>query len=628
MLNFLKRTSGFSITIILSFTLIFVFFHSVFVEPNNNLFAPSGDGIKSTYCTLFHIEYDQEYWQTMAMNYPYGESVFFTENHTFPTNIIKFLKDIGLDASFYALGILNIWLLLSFVIGAGFLYLIFKKLKLPDWISILASLLIIFLSPQWERLGGHYNLAYAYVFPITIYLLMEFYSKPRYSLSIIISVFLFILSGKQLYFIVLTGILIVFIFIYIFFKEKERFGGRWKIVFHFFIQLLLPFLLFSLFTSFYDQNLDRTAYPWGFFQSTTRIESIFLPVMEPYGRFIHVSGGLRTVAYVGLIASLYFLYINIQIITKAVRRDYSNLFMVTDNNTLNLMYWASFVSFLISLGIPFTLGLQELLNYSRPLRQFRAIGRFIFPFYYLLNIVAIYLLAQQWKKSIHWWSRGLLVLALLFFTYDAGLNFHDNVNNHINKLDEFNDRSNVMESNRWVLNHDWNEYQALMPLPYFHIGSENYWLHGNSSNHASSFIASLKTGLPLNAVMLSRTSISESLKNIDLVMEPVSEFELLKDIPNNKPYLLMVYKKGSLNPNERRLVDHSIFLEENSDYSFYKLQLEDLNHLGKEYDAELKERALKLALSDSTPEPILFESFNDLADGEYINDIGETLYFC
>ena len=95
MLNSLKISTrlGAYITLLLSTAVIFAFFHRQIFEANQVSFASGGDGLKSTFGSLYHIEHDSSYWMFEGMNYPYGESVFFTGNQTFLTNLIKLSAD-------------------------------------------------------------------------------------------------------------------------------------------------------------------------------------------------------------------------------------------------------------------------------------------------------------------------------------------------------------------------------------------------------------------------------------------------------------------------------------------------------------------------------------------------------
>ncbi len=436
---------------------------------------------------------------------------------------------------------------------------------------------------------------------------------------------MFILCGKHLYFLVLNGILIAFVFTRLFFYENKRFGGKGKLLIHFGIQLLLPFVLFSLFTSFYDQNIDRTAYPWGFFQSVTRIEGIFLPLKLPYGQFISIKGSLKTVAFVGLIPALMFIFIKIRMVRVGINRGFKESLNLTGNPTLNLLYWGAFLAFLISLGIPFTLGLENLLNYTGPFRQFRAIGRFILPFYYLLNILSIFFLHKWFFQSGKQYLQVVVLLCLVWFSFDAYLNVKHASNAYINRFEILSLENSAKGDYDWVERHNWENYQVLMPLPYFHIGSENYWISGNAGNHVPSFIASLKTGLPLNAVMLSRTSIKETLKNIELVKEP-DNIRILEDLKDQRPFLLISSKGMGLNPNEQRLVQKSILIDENSRFRILELKLDSLKTIQDEYEMEIRSKAKKIIESVNGRTPVLFADYNDLKEGMYIASIKDKSY--
>ncbi len=83
------KIQGAIATVLIASLIIFVLFSNHILEANQVSFASGGDGLKSTFSTLYHIEYDSSYWHFEGMNYPFGESVFFTGNQTFLTNAIK-----------------------------------------------------------------------------------------------------------------------------------------------------------------------------------------------------------------------------------------------------------------------------------------------------------------------------------------------------------------------------------------------------------------------------------------------------------------------------------------------------------------------------------------------------------
>jgi len=590
------KITGAVLSFLITLIIIFFAFNRHILEANQVSFANGGDGLKSTFCTLFHIQYDTSYWYTRSMNHPYGESIFFTDSQPFQTNFIKAFKDTGIDFSKYAVGILNIWLLFSFVLCSLFLYLIMIELRLPAWLALLGGIIITFLTPQWDCLSGHYSMGYAYIFPFGFWLMIKFYQRPSYLLSVIFGLFIFIICGKHFYFIALIGIVWLIFWIFLFIKGKSLYGKLTPLIPHFFIQLIIPFIIFSIFSGMYDPNTDRTEYPWGFPYTSTRLESVFLPLGKSYGNWIHIRGDWRTVGYVGLVSTLASILTVIIFVRRWIREGFSRAIRLTDNFILNVLFLAGFISLLVSLGFPFVLGMVKLMNYMGPLRQLRTIGRFVFPFFYLINVYSLYILWQWYGSSSRkWLAATILSIALIWMSYDAFLNVKPKPKDHYNKYPALNDHDNTLPENRWVKNHDWREYQAIMPFPYFHIGSENYWKNDNSPVIEHAYIASLKTGLPLNAVMLSRTSISQTLNNLDLYYEPCSEYKVLQDLQTLKPYLLMRCKNCKLTDNEWRLIHKSTMIDSSNNLYFYRFYPDSLEAILKEYHAELNQKALEVS---------------------------------
>lgn len=618
-----KNLTGIVLVILLSFVVLYTHYHEVFHNPSEISFASRGDGLKSNFGTIYHIKYDSTYWRTSYMNYPYGESVFYTGNQVLATNFLKLLYDSGWDLSEQAMGILNIWLLLSFVIGSALLFLIFRQIALPVWLAIVGALILTFLSPHWNRLTGHYNLAYAWVFPLTIWLLLRFMKTKRFYLSVIIGVYLLIISAKHPYFYIISGFLIFVVLTYLFIWDSKSYGGRYRILWHFVFQLVLPAFIFSVFTSQFDLNSDRTSYPWGFFFTTTRIEGIFLPLGLPHGEFIKISGSWKTLSYVGLTGAIMFLVINSMVLWKLYSGKGGGSLKITGHYHLNILYFASIFCFLISLGIPFTLGFDTLLNYTGPFRQFRAVGRFVFPFFYVFGIVSIVYLWNWQKKHKSLLVKILFALALIIYGYESWVNVETRSQSRINRFMVLNDWNNVLPVNEWVNKYNWQSFQAVLPLPYFHIGSENFWVGNGSPNQTDAYFVSLKTGLPLYATTLSRTSISETLKSISIKYEPVSEYEIMADLESDKPFLLMVYKNAWLNEMEKRIIRYADFMEENEIFKLYRFYPASLYRLHKDYLDELNQRANKIIQNNSKGECLVYEDYSEKEDSRLLLELSK-----
>ncbi len=580
-MNRLKKIYPALVTLLVSTLLLYMVFGGILQSPNYVFFAPGGDGLKSTYGSYYHLQYDTSYWHAASMAYPYGESVLFTGSQALIVNPLKWLAAHGLDLSDYLTGIINTWELFSIVLGALFLFLLFRELKLPWWYALIAANIIIFLSPQQGRFGGHYNLAYMYFLPLYMYLLKRFFDKPTFKLSGIIALLVLWALGTQAYFFALYAFWIFFLLLYGYFFRKEEFGNPWRSLLHLVIQLGLPFVVFNLFTMGYAN--DRSAFPWGFFASRSFPEAVFLPAGKIYAPFIHISYlKWEGMAFVGMVASIGFLILLWKFIKNSRLRP-RQLKSFTGNGFLDAMLLGAGVALLISFAWPFTWNLEFLLKYTGPFRQFRAIGRFNWLFYYTLNVAVFYLLWNFYAKRKTPFATIVLILAIAWGTFDAYLQVRGGdkwLNHHIPQLA---DSQNKEASNAWVNGLQKDEFQAVLALPFFHIGSEVYWIGHSAPTEKSVFLVSWKTGLPLIDVMLSRTSISHTVKALSLYMEPLSPYPILNDLPNRKDILLMVQKGEELNTDEQRLIAYALPYLDAEDFRLYRLRIDSLEKISSDY---------------------------------------------
>jgi len=593
---------GSLVTVVLSTVCLFLLFGALLRSPNTVYFAGSGDGLQSYYGTLYHVLHDSTYLRSYGMNYPYGEMVLYTGNQPVIANTIKFVSDHIFDISGYTIGILNVLMLFSIVIGALFIFLILRYFKLPVPVSAVLGVAIAFLSPQIGRLGGHFSLSYLFFIPLMIYLLIRFYDHRSYWVSIIIGIVTFLAACTHMYYMGFFGIFFLFYWLTLIITERAKFGSYQVFLPHVLIQVILPLACLYLYSAIQDPVTDRTSSPWGFLYYRAYPESVFLPVGKPYGKFLDRIMTFNHIdwegwAYIGLVGLVGFVFIIIQIVKKIWRKRFSEILRVTDRKLLNIFFWASFVALLYSFGLPFILGLEGLLDYLGPVRQMRGIARFSWMFFYVMNVVTFYLL-WNWlkgkKRMVVYWS--LLLLPLLFIFYDAWLNSRSMEYYMNNRIPVLDDRENRLPENQWIKEIDPADYQAIIPIPYFHVGSENIWIENRCEIMKHVFIASIKTGLPTNGVMLSRTSISQSFRNIELVMKPYRKPAVLADLPNQKPFLVLASKCDEMSRSEKQLLERADYIVENDLFTISSIQINTLRGMAGEQRAividELKTREL------------------------------------
>jgi hypothetical protein len=583
---------GILLTLVLSFVVLIFFFGPLLKDPNHVYFSPNGDGLKSYVGAVYHLEHDTTLFRMNAMNYPYGEMAFFTDCQPMIVNPVKVLSNHGIDFRSYIVGIINLFMLLSIVLGALFICLIFLDLNVTWWFAALASVGIAMLSPQIGRLGGHFSLSHMMWLPMLIWLLMRFDRNKSYWFSAAIGLLTFFAAGMHMYFFALFGFLFLFYWVYTMYsKQMDLRSYQWVV--HLFIQLILPLILVQLIVGFNDTIIDRTTHPWGFLNYRANPASVLLPLHKPYARFLMNIETFRTFdweafAFVGLVSLIGFITGIVQMIRRIKRKQ--AWWMVSEHKLITVFFWASVASLLLSFSIPFNLGLMFLLDYLGPIQQLRALARFSWLFYYVLNLLVFYGIFRILKKGIP--MKILAILALAFLFYDGYLNISEYAPRMNNRVAELEDKANTSPENAWVSLIDKNKYQAILPLPYFHVGSENVWLEAKCDILRQSFIVSLKSGLPSMGVMLSRTSLSQTYKSLALVSNPVSPFQIIKDLPNKKPLLLMVDNCNDLTTPEKNLVQHSSLVWKGPKFAFYELPVVKLDSIAfqgeKAFAAEMK----------------------------------------
>ena len=587
-----NRTRGYLLTVLLAIIVVFLFFGKIISDPNNFYFSANGDGFKAYYGAIYHAKYDTSAMRMDGMNYPYGEMVIYTGSQPLVVNSVKFISKHIFDVSGNIVGIMNLLMIFSIVLAAGFLFLIFYELNVHWIYASVVSVGICMLSPQIARFGGHFSLSWMFWIPLMLFLILKFHKKPNYTYAGLIALVTFLSGAMHMYFYGFNGFIIGLYMLAQFVNKKRSFCFLKGVLF-FFIQLLLPFLLFQFIINGYDVVSDRTAYPYGFFAYRAHPIGIFLPSGKPYGfvpEFITVFKHVpwESLSFIGVAALSGFIFGIVVFIKKIFVRQ--NAFMVTDNFVLNIFFWTAFLALLFSFGIPFILGMEWLVDYLGPFRQLRALARFAWLFFYVLNIVVFYVLYNKVveNKSTTIW-KILITLAVGFLLFDGYWNIYMNSRFIQNRKPEMEDVANNLPQNEWVSQIDPDDYQAILPLPYFHVGSENIWIESQYNTQEITMIASLKTGLPTTAVQLSRTSISQTYKSYSLVTEPFEAQAILNDLPNDKPFLLLVNRKYSLNEDEQRLIQSSELVFRSDLLEIRKLPINELKKIRERYISENRE---------------------------------------
>ncbi|MFH0760007.1 MAG: hypothetical protein V2A67_00715 [Bacteroidota bacterium] len=587
--NLLTIRSGAFLTVLICLLLTWLYLSPVIQSLNTTLFSAGGDGLKSYYGYLYHIQHDPSALEFQGMNYPWGESVFFTDNQPYLSITMRWLCDIFPGLFDYSIAIWNALLLLSISLTALFLYVVLAELGMPVIVSLLGGIGIALLSPQIYRMGAHYSLSYGWVIPLAIYLLLKFSRKPSYKYSLAFF-FLIIWSGaSHQYYMAFIAMMIILFWIFFGFGRRRTYGS-WRVWLpHLLIQLVIPFIIVELMVGMSTDVTDRASYPFGFLYYRAYPESVFLPADRFYGHFLQHIINYKYInwegyAYVGLLASLGCLIFLGKSIARLVRNRFRSGLAYDNSLFLSYLFWSSFLILLYSFGIPFILGMENLIDYLGPIRQMRGIGRCAWVFYYSMNILVIYSLYQLFsRKKTSLFPKILMVLAFMVLLTEAHINIKGILPYLKNHNPEFTDLNNRMPVNDWVKRINPDEYQSIMTLPFFHIGSESLWIEAQCGIDKTAYYVSLKTGFPMNSVMMGRTSLSQTYKSVELSLEPYRNPEILNKMNPDKPFLILSAACDELDPVERNILAHSQKLEAIGDYTLSRIGPDSLKALHDSY---------------------------------------------
>lgn len=323
---------------------------------------------------------------------------------------------------------------------------------------------------------------------------------------------------------------------------------------HLVVMVLLPLALLNIWLHWADYAADRPASPFGFTTYIGEWEGVFLPY-ESFPLFQWIDQHLvsirrvngETKAYAGAVAFLFTLWLLLSRFRLFDKSWDETAYHRVHKRYLQGIFAAALVLLLFACGFPFAIkGMTWMVDYMGPLRQFRGLGRFTWAYYYVINLLAFYAI---WNWSVRFkglkggrakWLRWVIALGpLLILCWEAYTFQRLRPLPLVNTFEKH--ESTVPETGPWLTQVDFTPYQAFLPLPYYHLGSENIWWEFSYDQFLQNKIISLRTGKPDMGVNLSRTSIGQTMNSIQLMLEPCRSPAILNELPDNRPLALVVF---------------------------------------------------------------------------------------
>jgi hypothetical protein len=182
----------------------------------------------------------------------------------------------------------------------------------------------------------------------------------------------------------------------------------WRNLQHF-IQIVfflgVPLLLFFLISKWSNSVIDRTTEPFGFFEYQSHWKSIFLTPNGILGDCISNFVSFENLnwegtSYIGITSVIILFALVFRRITVLFKPNKMELFP----KEMVFFLFSSILLLLYSFGIPFN-QFPYLLDVLEPLKQFRAVGRFAWPFYYVSGILSFCVLFNLYNQAETKWKK-------------------------------------------------------------------------------------------------------------------------------------------------------------------------------------------------------------------------------
>jgi hypothetical protein len=300
-------------------------------------------------------------------------------------------------------------------------------------------------------------------------------------------------------------------------------------------------------------------------------------------------------AYVG-ITGLILLIVSIVLLIKRwiFKKKLKKIFFQLPGN-LSAFLIASVFVLLFSMAIPFSWGLQSLLDIIPFIKQFRSPGRLAWVFYYVYTTycaIIIYLFYQLVHRKNRIAAVMLIATALFLQLRETYLYVNNRALFAKNNSSEnpFKPENNFYARQLKSAGVNPENYQAILFFPSFFQGSEKLYIDRTNGDYREAIKVSYQTGLQLIDQMMSRTSVSQSLALASLIGHPVIDKKIPEQF-NSKPLLLISTQKD-LVKGEHYLIDHAKKIAVAGQLHFYELQLnvfEDEPKLFTDYFAAEKD---------------------------------------
>ena len=464
------------------------------------------DGIKNYYALSWYLDHNKSWTTFEGMNHPFGDLTIYTDGHPFLAWCFRAIEVQGADA----VGLLNVLILLSLLPAVWFTWSTLKRLRVESTPAAFLALVICVSMPQWDRLGGHFSLSHLWAIPLMVWLLLRTLQSPRQDVwSIAYSAFSLVLYFFHPYLGLMSSGLALGTSLFAIVGQTVT-PALIRKTSGVILGAIAPVTLFQGLIFAMDSHVNRPTDPAGFWVNHSSLTAWLVPHHGPLAPWLQDTLNMGNVpwevqAYVGFApAVLVFIWAY----SKLRHRNWSR----------SLPHEFSAIAFAGALLGIFALGwifkaLPVVVEWVTPLKNFRVLGRFAWPWTYVMSLS---LLAWGWhqSRSVPW--RRVCFAMLVILGLAESTHWHKQLSSYARGQTNTFAKEHAKAHQTLALLAENQGCSAILPLPYFHKGSEMWDTPADEHLVATTLTASFHLGLPTLASVMSRTSISETVQQLTL----------------------------------------------------------------------------------------------------------------
>jgi hypothetical protein len=594
-------------------------FRTIFMDPGHLLLSGGGDGLKNYYTYLYHLLYGSgSHFQ--GMGYPFGEHISYTDNQpalAYPLAALKNYLPISLSN---CLSIMHLFMALSFSFCIIYIYKILRIQDVNPILAALFGLLVAAMAPNLFRIFGHFGLSYTCFIPIIFYHLLKYLNTRNFKYLLFIFLLTYFFAFLHFYNLV-ASIMLVLVYGFIcFIAEETSFKMRLKRHLPLIITVVLSFAAVKVTLLITDHITDRPTNPWGIVSYLTTCPLVITSQYTTLGNaFSWLFDPKELVAssegycYIGFISILFVIFVLFYMLFKLVNRK--SLFKPFDRKD-KIVLFTSLIILLFAMGVPFIWNMEFLLDYLGPLKQFRSLGRFSQIFYFLICILSAKKIAEyitdKFKNQKILEGAFMLFVVLSFWTYEI-IAYSKIIQPQVDRgasayKDYFNDYDTKLSGN--IRSPQSDDYQCIIGLPFFCIGSEKLGLHAAPNIAEELFLLSMVSHLPMMNTMMSRSSWSNTFALHKLVGGAFSNKDRVMNLMNDKKVMLAVLMNESISENQKYLVKHADEVGKFKNLSLYALDWKKLYQHEREHVDSLNQIPIEILSKENASNMI--DHFDEL----------------